>query len=104
MTIFSRPAFATFLVVLFVLAGVAGGPADGLEVSLMHWLAAVRAALPQVTREVATLTTLGGAPVTLAVAGGASLWLLLRRAPGRALLLAVTVLGERMLVCMQAGR
>jgi membrane-associated phospholipid phosphatase len=97
MTIFSRPAFATLLVVLFVLAGVAGGPADGLEVTLMHRLAAVRADWPQVTQAVTALTTLGGAPVTLAVAGGASLWLLLRPAPERALLLAVTVLAERLL-------
>jgi undecaprenyl-diphosphatase len=98
MTIFSRPAFAAFLVILFVLAGMAGGPADSLEVSLMHWLAAIRADWPQVTRAGAALTALGGAPVTLTVAGGGSLWLLLRRTPGRALLLAVTVLAERTLV------
>jgi membrane-associated phospholipid phosphatase len=98
MMIFSRPVFATFLIILFVLAWFAGGPADGLEVSLMHRLAAVRATWPQLTQAIAALTTLGGAPVTLAVAGGASLWLLLRRAPGRAFLLAATVLGERTLV------
>jgi len=98
MTIFFRPIFATFLIIAFVLAAVGGGHLDGTEVALMRRLATIRADWPQVTDVVVALTTLGGAPVTLAVAGGASLWLLFRRAWGRALLLSATVLGERWLV------
>jgi len=98
MTIFSRPLFVTFLVILFALAALAGGPSDGIEVAMMRRLAAMRAEWPQVMIVVTALTTLGGAPVTLAVAAGASLWLLLRRSSALALLLATTVLAERMLV------
>lgn len=71
---------------------------NGLETALMEQMAAVRASWPQLTRLAVVLTTIGGAPITLAVAGAGSLWLLLNRAPGRAYLLAGSVLVERLLV------
>ena len=71
---------------------------DGLETALMEQMATVRASWPQLARLAAVLTTIGGAPITLAVAGAGSLWLLLNRAPGRASLLAGSVLVERLLV------
>ena len=98
MPIFFRPIFAAFLALIFVLSALAGGPASGLEAALMEQMAAVRADLPQLTRIAAVLTQLGSAPATLGTAAAASLWLLLRRAPGRAFLLAATVVAERLLV------
>jgi membrane-associated phospholipid phosphatase len=98
MTIFFRPIFAASLATIFILAALAGGPANGLESALMEQMAAARANLPQLTRLAAVLTQLGSAPITLSVAGAGSLWLLLNRAPGRALLLAGSVIVERLLV------
>ena len=98
MVIFFRPIFPAFLVILLILAAIAGGPSDPLEVALMRRLIVFRADWPQLSESIAGLTTLGGAYVTLTLAGLASLWMLLRRAPGRALLLACTVLAERLLV------
>jgi membrane-associated phospholipid phosphatase len=98
MTIFFRPIFAASLALIFILSALAGGPANGLETALMEQLATVRADWPQLTRLAAVLTTFGSAPITLAVASAGSLWLLLNRAPGRALLLAGSVIVERLLV------
>ena len=98
MPIFFRPIFAAFLALIFVLSALTGGPASGLEAAIMEQMAAVRAELPQLTRSAAVLTQLGSAPATLGTAVAASLWLLLRRAPGRAFLLATTVVTERLLV------
>jgi membrane-associated phospholipid phosphatase len=98
MPIFFRPVFAALLALLFILAALAGGPANGLEIALMEQLAALRASWPQLTRTAAIITQFGGAPITLGVAAAASLWLLLQRAPGRAFLLASSVVAERLLV------
>jgi membrane-associated phospholipid phosphatase len=98
MSIFFRSIFATFLVLTFVMSAFAGGPANGLEAAVAEQMAAVRASWPQLTRIAATLTKLGGAPVTLGIAAAASLWLLLWPAPGRAFLLASTVILERLMV------
>jgi membrane-associated phospholipid phosphatase len=98
MTIFFRPIFAACLLIIFILAALAGGPANGLETALMDQMAAARGNLPQLVRLAAILTEFGSAPITLSVAGGGALWLLLNRAPGRALLLAVSVVTERLLV------
>jgi membrane-associated phospholipid phosphatase len=98
MTIFFRPFFAASLALIFILSALAGGPASGLETVLMEHMAVARANLPQLTRLAAVLTQFGSAPITLSVAGGGSLWLLLNRAPGRALLLVGSVVVERMLV------
>jgi membrane-associated phospholipid phosphatase len=98
MTKFSRPIFAALLLTIFVIAGVAGGPVDGLEVALMRQLASVRADWPQLTLAATAFTTLGSGPVTLFIVGGASLWLLRRRSWRAALLLMITVLAQRTLV------
>lgn len=98
MTIFFRPILAASLALLFIVAALAGGPANGLEAALMEQVAAARANSPQIARIAAILTQFGGAPVTLGAAAAASLWLLLQRAPGRAFLLAGTVVVERLLV------
>lgn len=98
MIIFFRPMLAASLALLLIVAALAGGPANGLEAALMEQVAAARANSPQIARIAAILTQFGGAPVTLGAAAAASLWLLLQRAPGRAFLLAGTVVVERLLV------
>lgn len=98
MTIFFRPIFAASLLVIFLLSALVGGPANGLETAVMEQMAIARRNLPQLARLAAILTTLGSAPATLGIAGAGSLWLLLNRAPGRALLLAGSVVVERLLV------
>jgi len=95
MTIFSKPVFAPALLALFLAAGWAGGPTNGLEVSVMEGFAAIRSSWPPLASMAAALTRLGGAHMTLGLTAAAALWLLLRRAPGRALLLVSTVLVER---------
>jgi len=98
MSIFYRPIFAFFLILVFALAALIGEPGFGPDPALMNMVAEMRADWPPVTQAAALLTKLGGAPVTLGIAGMATLWLLLRRAPGPALLLAITVVSERWLV------
>ncbi len=98
MTIFSRLLFAALLALIFLLAALAGGPTNGLEAALMEQMRAVRAGWPQLTYIAAIVTQFGSAPATLGTAAAASLWLFFRRAPGRALLLASTVVTERLLV------
>jgi undecaprenyl-diphosphatase len=95
MAIFSKPVFVLALMALFFAAGWVGGPANGMEVSIMEWFAATRASWPPLTRAAGALTTLGGTNVTVGLTAAAALWLLLCRAPGRALLLASAVLIER---------
>ena len=97
MTILTKPGVMILLIATFVVAA-AGGPADRFEVALMLGLAEARAEWPRLTVLVAGITNLGGAYVTLSVTAAASLWLLLRRLPAAALLLAATVLIERSLV------
>jgi undecaprenyl-diphosphatase len=98
MNILLRPIFVASLILTFVIAAWVGGPGSGAEPALMQLLTELRADWPQLTQAARLLTRLGGAPVTLTVGGVAALFLLLKRAPGAALLLAVTVLGERLLV------
>lgn len=98
MTLLTRPGFAIGLILTFVVAAWVGGPDGSVEPTLMRYLAEMRADWPHLTQAAGLLTRVGGAPVTLAVGGLAALVLLLNRAPGTALLLAATVLGERLLV------
>ena len=93
-----RSVVAVFLILVFNLAGWVGGPQNGPELSVMRWAADLRGDWPQLTGAAALLTRLGGAPMTLGIAGLAALWMLVRRARGKALLLTATVLGERLLV------
>lgn len=98
MAIFLRATIAVLLVVIFVMAGTAGGPVNEPESSLMAALAEVRADRPNLTQAAALLTILGGAYVTLTLAGVASVWLLAHGRRGPAALLAATVLIERLMV------
>jgi membrane-associated phospholipid phosphatase len=95
MIIFFKPAFALSLLALFLAVYWSGGPANGVEIGIMEWFAAIRASSPPFASMAGALTSLGGAYVTVGLTAAAALWLLLRRAPARALLLAATVLIER---------
>lgn len=64
----------------------------------MRALARFRADQPGLTNSAWGITTLGSIYATLGATSLASLWLLLRRSPAQALLLALTVLIERVLV------
>ena len=98
MTILTKPLFSMLLVALFALAAILGGPGSAVEVRLMQLMAEARAQQPELTQIVGRVTELGGGYVTLSVTAAASLWLLLRGAPARALVLAMIVLIERSLV------
>jgi undecaprenyl-diphosphatase len=98
MNILTNTAAMICLTVLFIASALVGGPSNALEVRTMHWLAQVRADWPNATVAIGGITYLGGAYVTIGLASFASLWLLLRRLPGRTLLLALTVLLVRLLV------
>ena len=98
MRILVNPIVVIFLILVFVLAGLAVGTKDGPEEALMLWIAELRADRPQLTASANLLTLLGGAPVTLGLAGTAALWMLHQRNREKALLLAATVLVERLLV------
>lgn len=89
---------ALALAAAFIAAALLGGPAQNAEAVAMDWMAGIRAQQPGLVTALAALTLLGGAPVTLTVAGVAALWLMVRRMPGRALLLTMTVLVERLMV------
>lgn len=75
-----------------------GEPANAIEAAIMEWAAASRSGNPSFTRFVAAFTELGGGKFALALAALAVLWLLVRRYPGAALVLASTVLAQRALV------
>jgi undecaprenyl-diphosphatase len=94
----SKLALASALMLVFIVAAIAGGPSDPAELALMREMAALRASWPGFTAMVAGLTYLGGAYVTISLVCAATLWLLLRRAPARALLLSLCVIAERSLV------
>ncbi len=98
MAIFLRPIIAVLLLVIFVTAGIAGGRENGPEAALMSAMADLRSDWPRLTQAVTALTFLGSVYVTLTVGGLASLWLLSRGRRGLALLLAATVVIERLIV------
>ena len=97
MSVLSKYLLALLLVAIFVAAAVAGGPGNDLELAVMQRAAELRTAWPPLAGAATGLTTLGGTAATLGVASAASLLLLLRRAPARALLIALPVLVERSL-------
>lgn len=86
------------LILLFLLAGLAGGPGQSMDLAIMHFMAELRTSVPTLVEVAAALTLLGGAAVTLPLAAIAALALLLRRQSIRACILVATVLGERTLV------
>jgi len=98
MTITARTTLALFLVAGFLVLAAIGGPTNGWDLAVAEWFRELRADAPGAGRWAAAFTTIGGAPVTLGVALIATLWLLAKRLLGQALLLAATVLLERLLV------
>ena len=94
----SRPIMLAVLAAFFVVAGVAGGPDNVFDAMVSRQAAAWRLAAPDSTQFVHRFTDLGSAPITLGISAIACLALLFRRLPAAALLLAVTVAGERLLV------
>jgi len=91
----------TLLVVallLFVVAGLVGGPDNMREVAAIHSLEAERAARIGLTGQAVLLTQLGGAPMLIAILAVAVAWLAYVRRWRRAISLAAIVLGGRVAV------
>jgi len=89
---------ALLLLLLFILAASFGGPANGVEQSIMDAAAGLRSSVPGLVKISAAVTILGGYPFTLGVAISATLILLARKQWRPALLLLATVLLERLVV------
>ena len=98
MTITSQAILACLLAATFAALAAIGGPANGWDGAIAGWAAQFRADSVWAAHMAAAITVLGSAQVTLGVSSVAALWLLLRRMPRTALLLAATVLLERLLV------
>lgn len=94
----SRPWLIVLMMATTVLAGFAGGPDHELDRAIIAGLSEFRAGAPGLSSAAAMITTLGGAAVTLSIAGIAALYLLLKRHLRLALILVLTVLVERALV------
>lgn len=89
---------AAVLALLFLLAGLAGGPSHSVDVAIMRDMAEARAGTRALVQIAGLWTMLGGAAFTLPMAALAAVFLLIRRHFARAVILVVTVLGERLLV------
>lgn len=99
MSIISRPASLFILLLIFFLAGVIGGPGFSFDVAVIHWLAEIRHGHPQFTSvAVLLLTQLGSIYATLGLGLLASAWLAVAGKRENALLLALTVIVERLTV------
>ena len=94
----NRLIAATVLILIFILAGLIGGPANGIDQAISTGAAKLRSSMPAVARMAAGITLLGGMPFTMGAAVIASLYLLLRRQWPATLLLIAIVMGERLLV------
>ena len=95
---FSRPILFAVFAILLLLAALVGGPANQFDSLIITKTATWRQAAPDFNRFALAFTALGGAPFTLGTAVLGVVALLVRRLPLPALLLAATVLGERLLV------
>lgn len=96
MTIRSRAILVLLLVTMFVAFAAVGGPSNGWDASVAAWFAQLRASSPDAIRWAAAFTIIGGAPVTLGIPLIATLWLLAKNMPRSAMLLAATVLLQRL--------
>ena len=96
MRYFSRTPVLAALIVVFLLAFLFGGPENIVDVAAIRQSLGIRIAHPHVTAAMIALTHTGGAYVTLGLGGAAALWLWLRGKRGRAWLLGVMVVGERL--------
>ena len=95
---FSRPIGLVVLLLIFAMAGALGGPSNALDAAIIRETAQWRNAFPDFTRFMRGFTEIGGAPVTLGIAAMGSIYLVVTRRPAAALLLVITVAGERLLV------
>ena len=93
-----RPILFAVLPLLVLLPAAIGKPANHFDNLIIMKTAAWRQVAPGFTSFALTFTDLGGAPFTLGTAGLALVILLIRKKPRAALLLAVIVLGERLVV------
>ena len=98
MTIISRALWALPLAATFLMLAFSGGPLSGWDTIVADWFGQFRADAPYAARWAARVTIVGGAYVTLGAALIATFWLLAKKMPGHALLLAAIVLFERLSV------
>ena len=94
----SRCLIFAALALLLLSAALIGGPTNQFDIMIISQTAAWRQAAPGFTRFALAFTDLGGASFTLGATGLALVALLSRRQPRLAMLLIITVLGERSLV------
>lgn len=94
----SRSLLALSMLLLFLVAGWLGGTTSGADRQIAAFAAETREAVPVLSQLARLVTRLGGAAITLPASLVAVLLLLSRKRLKPALLLAVTVLGERLLV------
>jgi len=93
---FSRPAVLATLILVFLLAFLFGGPENVGDVDAIRQSLGIRIAHPDLTAAMIAVTQTGSAYATLGLAGIVAAWLWLRGARGRAYLLAIMVVGERL--------
>jgi membrane-associated phospholipid phosphatase len=96
MTITSRAILALLLVAMLLTFAAVGGPSNGWDAAVAAWFAQLRASSPDAIHWSAAVTTIGGTPVTLGISLIATLWLLAKHKPRSAMLLATTVLLQRL--------
>lgn len=94
----NRLIIGSILLLIFVTAGMIGGPANEFDVAISAAAAELRSSLPAVERVASAMTLLGGIFSTLGAAVVAALFLLWRSERAAALLLISIVIAERLLV------
>ena len=86
------------LLVLFLVCAAIGGPTSGIDPAVAAQAAATRASSPGLLHAALILTDLGSAPFTLGLGAAGALLLAIRHHHGRAAILLVTVIAERLAV------
>lgn len=94
----NRLIIGSVLLLIFLFAGLLGGPANGIDQAISTGAAELRSGMPALARIAAGMTMFGGMPFTLGAAIIATTYLLARRRWATALLLIAAVVGERLLV------
>lgn len=90
--------FVAALFAMFVACALVGGATSGVDTTIANWAAARRTALPFLFNLSLVVTELGSALVTLGLAVTGALLLVARRQSGRAAILFVAVVAERLAV------
>ena len=91
-------AMVVAALLLFVVAGLVGGPNNMRDVAAIHALAAERGAHIGLTGQAIVVTHVGGAPMLIAILLAAIAWLTYSRRWRPAISLAAIVLGGRIVV------